>query len=300
MEIGVVGLGRMGANIARRLLRHSHRVIVFNRTPTKTREIAAEGAEPAFSLAELAAKLKQPRHIWLMVPAGKPVDDMIDELLPHLAAGDTIIDGGNSNFRDSMRRAEALSAKGIEFMDIGTSGGIWGLQEGYCLMVGGSRQIYDRLEPILRDLAAEGGYAYVGPHGAGHFVKMVHNGIEYGMLQAYGEGFEILKASPFGIDLHTVARVWNHGSVVRSWLLELAEAAFEKDPDLSAVRGWVDDSGEGRWTVHEAVEMAVPAPVIALSLFMRFRSRQEDTFAGKVIAALRREFGGHPVKEAEE
>jgi 6-phosphogluconate dehydrogenase len=300
VEIAIIGLGRMGANIARRLLRHGHRVVAFNRTPAKTLELASEGAEPAFSLAELAAKLQRPRHVWIMVPAGQPVDDMINDLIPHLETGDTLIDGGNSNFRDSMRRAQQLTAKGIEFMDIGTSGGIWGLERGYCLMVGGSRQAFERLEPLLRDLATDDGYAYVGTHGAGHFVKMVHNGIEYGLLQAYGEGFEILKASPFGLDLRAIAHLWNHGSVVRSWLLELAEAAFGKDPDLTSIRGWVEDSGEGRWTVSEAIEMAVPAPVIALSLFMRFRSRQEDSFAGKVIAALRREFGGHPVMESGE
>lgn len=295
MEIGMVGLGRMGANIARRLIRHGHRVVVFNRTSAKALELAREGADPALSLAELAEKLSHPRHVWLMVPSGSPVDEMIEELLPHLEQGDVVIDGGNSNFRDSMRRAEYLAAKGIDFMDIGTSGGIWGLEKGYCLMVGGPRHVFDRLEPLLRDLAMEDGYAYVGTHGAGHFVKMVHNGIEYGMLQAYGEGFEILRASPFNLDLRAIAHLWNHGSVVRSWLLELAEAAFSKDPDLSSIRGWVEDSGEGRWTVHEALDMAVPVPAIALSLFMRFRSRQEDSFAGKVIAALRREFGGHPV-----
>ncbi len=299
MEMGIVGLGRMGANIARRLIRHGHRVVAFNRTLAKTLELAGEGAEPALSLAELAEKLSRPRHVWLMVPSGNPVDEMIEDLLPHLEQGDVVIDGGNSNFRDSVRRAAYLAAKGIDFMDIGTSGGIWGLQKGYCLMVGGPRHVFDRLEPLLRDLATEDGYAYVGTHGAGHFVKMVHNGIEYGMLQAYGEGFEILKASPFDLDLRAIAHLWNHGSVVRSWLLELAEAAFSKDPDLSSIRGWVEDSGEGRWTVHEAVDMAVPAPVIALSLFMRFRSRQEDSFASKVIAALRREFGGHPVVASE-
>jgi 6-phosphogluconate dehydrogenase len=248
------------------------------------------------SLADLVSKLDPPRTVWVMVPAGDPTEQTIGELSTLLGKGDLIVDGGNSKFRDSMRRADELAARGLLFVDAGTSGGIWGLKEGYCLMVGGTEEAFRRVEPALKTLAPKDGYAHVGPCGAGHFTKMVHNGIEYAMLQAYAEGFEILKASPFQPDLHQLARLWNRGSVVRSWLLELAESAFAKDPDLSKIRGYVDDSGEGRWTVLEAVNESVPAPAIAASLFARFASRQEDSFAMKVIAALRNEFGGHAVK----
>jgi 6-phosphogluconate dehydrogenase len=244
-------------------------------------------------------RLAAPRAVWIMVPAGKPVDDTIDALLGTLARGDTIIDGGNSNFHDTMRRAERCREQGVAMVDAGTSGGIWGLENGYCLMVGGDADAVKRCEPVFRTLAPEDGYRYVGPSGSGHYVKMVHNGIEYGMLQAYAEGYEILHASRDfpDLDLHAIAGVWNHGSVVRSWLNELAERAFAKEPDLASLRGYVEDSGEGRWTVQEAIDLNVPAPVITLSLLARFRSRQADSFGAKVIAALRNEFGGHAVKK---
>jgi 6-phosphogluconate dehydrogenase len=240
--------------------------------------------------------LAAPRIAIVMVPAGAAVDQAIDGLAPGFSPGDIVIDGGNSFYKDSIARGERLKSGGIGFLDVGVSGGVWGGEKGYCLMVGGDKAAYDRAEPVLRNLAAQDGCAYVGPSGAGHFAKMVHNGIEYGMLQAYGEGFEILKESPYAYDLAALAKLWNHGSVIRSWLLELAEMAFEESPDLERVRGWVEDSGEGRWTMIEAIQERVPAPVIALALMMRFRSRQEDSFSAKVIAALRGRFGGHEVK----
>ena len=249
------------------------------------------------SLADFVQQLSQPRAAWLMVPSGDPVDQTIEQLLPQLAKGDVIIDGGNSYYKDSIRRAEKLKQQGIYFVDAGTSGGIWGLKVGYCMMLGGEKEIVERLDPIFKTLAPKDGYLHVGPSGAGHFVKMIHNGIEYGMLQAYGEGFELLKASGFDLDLGKIAHLWNQGSVVRSWLLELAESAFNKDPELASIKGYVEDSGEGRWTVLEAVERDVPASVLTLSLFARFASRQEDSFSAKVIAALRNEFGGHAVKK---
>jgi 6-phosphogluconate dehydrogenase len=287
MQIGFVGLGRMGGNMVERLRRGGHEVVGYDRNPAVS-EVA--------SLAALISKLVPPRTVWVMVPAGDPTEQTIQELSTLLGEGDLIVDGGNSKFRDSVRRADELAGRGLLFLDAGTSGGIWGLKEGYCLMVGGSEEAFRRIEPALKTLAPEDGYAHVGPCGAGHFTKMVHNGIEYAMLQAYAEGFEILKASTFQPDLHQLAHLWNRGSVVRSWLLELAERAFAKDPDLSSLRGYVEDSGEGRWTVLEAVNEDVPAPAIALSLFARFASRQEDSFAMRVIAALRNEFGGHAVK----
>ena len=287
MQIGFVGLGRMGANMVERLRGGGHEVIGYDRNPAVS-EVA--------SLAELVSKLVPPRTVWVMVPAGDPTEQTIQELSTLLGEGDLVVDGGNSKFRDSMRRADELAACGLLFVDAGTSGGIWGLKEGYCLMVGASEEAFRRIEPALKTLAPKDGYAHVGPCGAGHFTKMVHNGIEYAMLQAYAEGFEILKASSFQPDLHQLARLWNRGSVVRSWLLELAESAFAKDPDLSSLRGYADDSGEGRWTLFEAINEDVPAPAIAASLFARFASRQEDSFAMRVIAALRNEFGGHAVK----
>jgi 6-phosphogluconate dehydrogenase len=286
----------MGANMVRRLLRHGHQVVAYNRTPDKTREIAQEGAEAAFSLAELADKLAPPRAVWLMVPAGEATETQINELLPHLAPGDIVVDGGNANFHDSQRRHAQLAGAGIHFVDAGVSGGIWGLSEGYCLMVGGEPEPVAHLEPIFTALAQPGGYLHVGGPGAGHYVKMVHNGIEYGLMEAYAEGFEILHASEFQLDLPAIARLWNHGSVVRSWLLELAERALTPDQDLTHLKGWVADSGEGRWTVQEALDRDVPAPAITLALLMRLRSRQEDSYAAKVLAALRNEFGGHPVQ----
>ncbi len=288
MQVGMVGLGRMGANMAERLRRGDHEVIGYDRNP----EVSEVG-----SLSELVDRLTVPRVAWVMVPAGDPTEQTIQELAGLLQKGDLIVDGGNSNFRDSMRRAAELEERGLLYMDAGTSGGIWGLEVGYCLMVGGSDDAFRRVEPALKTLAPEDGYAHVGPAGAGHFTKMIHNGIEYAMLQSYAEGFEILEASQFDFDLHQLAALWNHGSVVRSWLLELAERAFAKDPKLSEIRGYVDDSGEGRWTVLEAINESVAAPTIAASLFARFVSRQEDSFAMKVIAALRNEFGGHAVKK---
>lgn len=297
MELGMIGLGRMGANMTERLVRGGHRVISYDRSAEAIQRVVDKGAVGAHSLADSIKQLTPPRFVWLMVPSGDPVDETLEQLLPHLAKADVIIDGGNSNYKDSIRRAEKLKQQAIYFVDAGTSGGIWGLELGYCMMVGGEREIIERLDPVFKTLAPEGGYLHVGPNGAGHFVKMIHNGIEYGLLQAYGEGFELLKGSPFNLDLGRIAHLWNQGSVVRSWLLELAESAFAKDPQLSSIRGYVEDSGEGRWTVEEAVERGVPAPVLTLALFARFASRQEDSFSAKVIAALRNEFGGHAVKK---
>ncbi len=297
MEIGFYGLGRMGANMVTRLVRGGHKVIASNRSRGPVDEAAQHGALPAYTLEELVSKLEDtPKAVWIMVPSGKVVDDTLDHLTTILKPGDIIIDGGNSWFKDTQRRAEALTAKGFHYMDCGTSGGIWGLKVGYSLMIGGEREIFERLEPIFKTLAPEDGYGFMGPHGAGHYVKMVHNGIEYGMLQAYGEGYEIMKAGPYNLNLLDITKVWNHGSVVRSWLLELAQLAFEAEGDLSNIRGYVEDSGEGRWTVAEAIEHDVPAPVITLSLLERFHSRQTESYSAKVIAALRNQFGGHAMK----
>jgi 6-phosphogluconate dehydrogenase len=296
MRIGFIGLGRMGANMVRRLVRDGHEVVAFNRTPEKTREIMAEGAEGAFSIPELVSRLAAPRAVWVMVPAGDATEAMIDELLGLLDPGDTIVDGGNTNFHDDVRRHAKVGEKGIRYVDAGTSGGVWGLQNGYSLMVGGSPEAVGPLEPVFRTLAPADGYAHVGGPGAGHYVKMVHNGIEYGLMQAYAEGFEIMHASDYNLDLAQVAGIWGHGSVVRSWLLELLHDALAKGQDLPGIKGWVADSGEGRWTVEEALERDVPAPVITLSLLARFRSRQDDSYGAKVLAALRNEFGGHAVK----
>ena len=298
MELGMIGLGRMGANMSERLVRGGHRVISYDRSAEAIQRVVDKGAVGARSLADFVKQLAPPRAIWLMVPSGDPVDQTIDQLLPLLAEGDIVIDGGNSNYKDSIRRGGKLAAaQRLHFVDAGTSGGVWGLENGYCMMVGGEKEIVERLAPIFETLAPPEGYLHVGPNGAGHFVKMIHNGIEYGMLQAYGEGFELLKASQFDLDLGKISHLWNQGSVVRSWLLELAEIAFAKDRDLSSIKGYVEDSGEGRWTVEEALEKNVPAPVLMLSLFARFASRQEDSFSAKVVAALRNEFGGHAVKK---
>ena len=300
MQCAVIGLGRMGGNMARRLLRGGHEVVVSNRSPGPVDELQAVGAVGARSVGELVEKTKAPRAVWVSLPAGEVTENTLRQLAPLLSRGDVIVDSGNSFYKDTIRRAAWLKESGIELLDQGTSGGIWGLEIGYCLMIGGSRASFERLEPAFKTLAPSEGYLHTGPSGSGHFVKMVHNGIEYGMLQAYGEGFEILKSSDFdALDLRAISHLWNQGSVVRSWLLELAERAFEKEPDLSSLRGYVEDSGEGRWTVLEAIEKNVPAPVLALSLMMRFRSRQDESFAAKVIAALRNEFGGHAVKPAE-
>ncbi len=296
MQLGMIGLGRMGAGMTQRLLQGGHQVTVFDRSPDAIRAVATDGATPSSSLEDLGQKLKGPRIFWMMIPQGAPVDDTIQRLQGVAGPGDVIIDGGNSNYKDSMRRAEDLRTKQIEFLDVGVSGGIWGLKVGFCLMIGGNQAVFRQVEPIFKTLAPPDGYAYVGPSGAGHYSKMVHNGIEYSMLQGYAEGFEVLKASPFSFDLLQLSRLWNHGSVIRSWLLELAEDAFERDPQLSKIRGYIDDEGEGRWTVHESIDHAVPMPALAMSLYMRFRSRQDDSFSAKVVAALRNEFGGHPVK----
>ena len=299
MRLGMIGLGKMGGNMTERLMRGGHEVVAFDRTAETVSHYASLGAKPANDVAALLSQLSAPRIVWIMVPAGKPVDDTIDVLLAGLEKGDVIIDGGNSNFHDTMRRGKALAEEGIEYVDSGTSGGIWGLENGYCLMIGASESAFKLCEPIFKTLAPTDGYARMGPSGSGHYVKMIHNGIEYGMLQAYAEGYEILHASKdFDLDLHAIAGVWNHGSVVRSWINELAERAFEKDTDLAALKGFVADSGEGRWTVQEAIDLDVPAPVITLSLLARLRSRQDDSFSAKVIAALRNEFGGHAVQKA--
>lgn len=296
MQIGFIGLGRMGANMVQRLAEGGHVVVGYDRSPDAVQQITRHGAAGATSLADLIGKLSKPRAIWIMVPAGEPVTETINALLSSLSPGDILIDGGNSYYKDAIRRAEELQKKEISFLDVGTSGGIWGLSIGYCLMIGGEEESFKKLEPVFKTLAPPDGYLYCGKSGAGHFAKMVHNGIEYAMLEAYGEGFELLKASPFGFDFKRVAHLWNQGSVVRSWLLELAEEAFAKDPTLSSVKGYVEDSGEGRWTILEAVERGVPVPAIATSLFRRFQSRQEDRFSDQFIAALRKEFGGHGTK----
>jgi 6-phosphogluconate dehydrogenase len=301
MELAMIGLGRMGMNMARRLLQGGHEVVAYNRTPQKMVELAKEGALPAHTLLEVVKHLSAPRIIWIMLPAGITVDEHLAQFEEILSPGDIIVDGGNTNFKDDIRRAESLSKKEISFMDVGVSGGIWGLREGYCLMIGGPRAAYEKMEPLFKALAPRDGYLYCGPTGAGHFVKMVHNGIEYGMMQAYGEGFQILEASPYAgaLDFAEVAHLWNQGSVVRSWLLELAEEAFTKDAKLTDIKGIVEDSGEGRWTVDQAIETGVSAPVITLSLMTRFRSKEKDSFSDKLVAALRREFGGHAVVETD-
>ncbi len=292
----MIGLGRMGANMSLRLLRGGHEVIVYDRDPKAATAVTPEGAVVATSLDELAGKLSAPRHVWIMVPSGDPVTDTIETLAPLLEKGDAIIEGGNSNYHDTVARAESLQASGIHLLDSGTSGGVWGLENGYCLMIGGEKEIFERARPIFETLAPPGGYGHIGPAGAGHYVKMVHNGIEYALLQSYAEGFELLDASTYDLDLHAISELWGHGSVVRSWLLELTERALADDPGLSSIRGYVEDSGEGRWTIQEAIDRDVPATVLAHSLFARFRSRQEDSFGAKLIAALRQQFGGHKTK----
>ncbi len=302
MELGLIGLGRMGGNMAQRLLRAGHRIVAQDISADAVHAAAGLGMEPAFSIPELVRKLTPPRAVWCMVPAGGPTEQTITAVAEEMQPGDTIIDGGNSYYRDSMRRALLLQEKQISFLDAGTSGGIWGLAEGHSLMVGGDEAAFRRLEPIFQALApsATEGYGYVGPAGAGHFVKMVHNGIEYGMMQAFAEGFELLQAKQeFNLDLTQVAEIWRHGSVIRSWLLDLAAHALEEDPALQHLKAYVEDSGEGRWTVQEAVDLAVPLPVITLALQARFSSRQENPFAGRLLAALRNQFGGHAIKRAD-
>jgi 6-phosphogluconate dehydrogenase len=297
VRLGMVGLGRMGGNMSVRLLRHGHQVSGYTRSDDTTTRAREQGVECVGSLEELVRVLEPPRVVWCMVPAGEATESTVESLGQLCQQGDVVVDGGNSNYRDSIRRAQSLGVAGVELVDAGVSGGIWGLEEGYCLMLGGRPEPVERLRPVLDALAPPGGWAHVGPTGAGHFVKMVHNGIEYGLLQAYGEGFEILERSEFDLDLHAVAEVWRRGSVVRSWLLDLLARALEQDPGLERIRGYVEDSGEGRWAVQAAMDEDVPAPVTTAALFARFASRQDESFAAKVIAALRREFGGHPVRE---
>ena len=288
--------------MVQRLLLGGHRIVTYDRSTEAVAASQAQGALGATSLEDLVAKLAAPRAVWVMVPAGQPTEDTIDSLIATLAAGDVVLDGGNANYKDSMRRAEKLAGHGIDFMDVGTSGGIWGLAEGYALMIGGKKEVFQRLEPIFQTLAPgkDKGYSHVGPEGAGHFVKMVHNGIEYGMMQAYAEGFEIMEAKKeFNLDLGQIAETWRYGSVVRSWLLDLAAAALAEDPKLASLQAYVDDSGEGRWTVQESIDLGVPTPVISLSLQARFRSRQDNSFGARLLAAMRNQFGGHAVRRVE-
>ena len=302
MELAMIGLGKMGMNMATRLVRGGHRVIGYARTAATVEEAIQNGAEGAHSLEEVVNKLNPPRVAWVMVPAGQVTDDTIEKLSNLLSEGDTVIDGGNSNYKDSVRHAAMLEPKGIEFVDCGTSGGIWGLTEGYSLMIGGKPEAVEKLRPIFETLApgADKGWGHVGPHGAGHYVKMIHNGIEYGMMQAFAEGFSILKAKKeFGMDLAQISHIWQHGSVVRSWLLDLAARALDEDTELTDIKPWVADSGEGRWTVFESIDLDVPAPVITLSLQTRFASRDQENYTARMLAALRNQFGGHAIKKSE-
>jgi 6-phosphogluconate dehydrogenase len=298
MQLGFVGLGKMGLNMVTRLARGGHQVVAFDRSADAIHRAENEKARGAASLEALVAQLTPPRAVWVMVPAGPPTGSTVEALGHLLSKGDTIIDGGNTNFHDDVRRGDVLAKKGIQYIDAGTSGGIWGLTEGYCLMVGGDASACTRLEPIFLTLAPPDGYLHVGPVGSGHYVKMVHNGIEYGMMQAYAEGFELMQSGAYPIDLAKVANLWMHGSVVRSWLLELAGRALSEDPGLASLEGYVEDSGEGRWTLMEGIERSVPLPVLTASLFTRFRSRQHNPFADRLLAALRNQFGGHAVKAA--
>lgn len=302
MQIGIIGLGRMGMNMARRLMSGGHEVVAYNRSPEKVDQIRKEGAIGAESLEDLVSKLTAPRIVWMMLPIGGAIDDNIAALKKLLSKGDILVEGGNSHYKDDVRRAKDLEEHGIHYVDAGVSGGIWGLKNGYSTMIGGEENIFRHIEPVVKTLAPEGGYMYCGPYGAGHFVKMIHNGIEYALMEGYGEGFEILKAGPYGenLDLKKVAAVWNRGSVIRSWLLELLEDAFKDDPALEKIQGYVEDSGEGRWTVTEAVESGVDAGGIAHALFRRFGSRQQDAFSNKVLAALRNQFGGHSLAHSGE
>ncbi|HWF86882.1 MAG TPA: decarboxylating 6-phosphogluconate dehydrogenase [Vicinamibacterales bacterium] len=296
MQLGFVGLGKMGLNMVTRLTRGGHHIVAYDRNAAAVAQAAAAGAAGVGSLEELVRALDTPRAVWVMVPSGAPTESTVDALGGLLAAGDVVVDGGNSNFHDDVRRAKTLAEHQVHYVDAGTSGGIWGLAEGYCLMVGGELDVCQRLEPIFLTLAPEDGYLRVGDHGAGHYVKMVHNGIEYGLMQAYAEGFELMHASEYHVDLQAVAALWMHGSVVRSWLLELTARALAEDSELSALEGYVEDSGEGRWTLHEAIDRAVPLPVLTAALFTRFRSRGNNPFSERMLAALRNQFGGHAVK----
>jgi 6-phosphogluconate dehydrogenase len=301
MELGMVGLGRMGAKMVERLVRGGHRVVGYTRDPAGIARVVAVGAEGADSLATLVGKLARPRAVWIMVPSGAPVDETIAALVPHLSKDDILIDGGNSNYKDTQRRAATLKDQGFQFVDVGTSGGIWGLKEGYAMMVGGEKATVERLRPLFETLAPakDKGWGHVGPSGAGHFVKMVHNGIEYGMMQAYAEGFAILKKkNEFALDMHQVAEIWRTGSVVRSWLLDLLSIALKENTEMAGIAPYVSDSGEGRWTVAEAIDLDVPAPVITLSLLQRLSSRDPDSYSDKLLAAMRNQFGGHAIKMA--
>lgn len=304
MKLAMIGLGKMGANMARRLMRAGHEVVGYNLETAVTDDLVAEvGLIPAYSLAEAVEKLEPTRVVWVMVPSGQPTENVVSELGDLLSEGDLVVDGGNSNYKETLRRGEMLAEKGIEFVDVGTSGGVWGLKEGYSMMVGGSETAVTALTPALKTLAPgpDKGWGHVGPRGAGHFVKMVHNGIEYGLMQAYAEGFEILKAKEaFDLDLHQVSEIWRFGSVVRSWLLDLTANALAEDVELSNIKGFVSDSGEGRWTVFEAIDLDIPAPIITHSLFARFVSRQEESYAAKLLAAMRHQFGGHALVKAED
>ena len=299
MRIGMVGLGKMGGNMTSRLLKGGHEVVVIDHNQDAISKAESEGADGADSLEVLVGKLKTPRVVWIMVPAGKPTESLLNELGELLTDGDTVVDGGNSNYKDTQRRATELEEKGISLVDVGTSGGVWGLAEGYSMMIGGEASKVKQLQPVFETLAPgeSMGWGHVGSNGAGHFVKMVHNGIEYGLMQAYAEGFEIMKAKEeFDLDLHNIAEIWRFGSVVRSWLLDLTAEALKEDPDLANVKDWVADSGEGRWTVAEAIDLDIPAPVITLSLMMRLVSRQDERYSAKLLAAMRNQFGGHAIK----
>ena len=301
MELGMIGLGRMGGNMVQRLLAADHRVVAYDTNEDAVASSESQGAYASSSLENLVSSLTPPRPVWIMLPQGQPTQDTMDLLAQSLSPGDIILDGGNANYKDTLRRAEVLADQGIVLMDVGISGGIWGLSEGYTLMVGGNKDVFQQLEPIFQSLApgADRGYSHVGPVGAGHFVKMIHNGVEYALMEAYAEGFELMAAKEeFNLDLTTIANTWRHGSVVRSWLLDLVVSALEEDPGLSDLQAYVEDSGEGRWTVQESVDLAVPAPVITLSLLQRFRSRQAQPFGAKLLAALRNQFGGHPVRRS--
>lgn len=297
MEIGFIGLGKMGMNMVTRLQRDKHRVVTYDRTADLVKQAEGQGCQGAASLADLVSKLKAPRAVWIMVPSGAPTEETVSAVAALLQKGDAIIDGGNTRFVDDVRRAAELKKKGIDYIDAGTSGGVWGLKLGYCLMVGGDKEPVKRLEPVFKTLAPEKGWAHVGGCGAGHYVKMVHNGIEYSMMQGYAEGFELMSKSDYNLDLGKIADLWMHGSVVRSWLLELAAGALTEDPKLKNLKGYVQDSGEGRWMIADAIDKDVPVPTLTTALFTRFRSRQEESFAEKMLAALRNAFGGHSVRK---
>ncbi len=299
MQLGMIGLGRMGANMAERLMRGGHQVVAYDRDPAATKRVGGKGASGADSLAAVAGQLQAPRAVWIMVPSGDPVDQTIEALKPHLSSGDVILDGGNSNYKDTMRRASALKEQGLDFVDVGTSGGVWGLAEGYSMMIGGDAGVVERLNPIFKTLAPapDKGWGRVGPSGSGHFVKMVHNGIEYGLMQAYAEGFSLMeRKEEFGLDLRQISEIWRYGSVVRSWLLDLTARALKENPTLKGIAAHVSDSGEGRWTVKEAIDLRCSIPVITLALQRRFRSRENEPFADKLLAVMRQQFGGHAVK----